>query len=57
MVMKGDAKEEKPVTESTAKVEEIRPEEDDESHSCRTFVIAKEDHTLGNALRLQERFT
>lgn len=40
-----------PLGENGVKVEEIRPEEDDNSHSCRTFVIHKEDHTLGNALR------
>lgn len=34
------------------KVEEIRPDEDDDIHSCRTFVILNEDHTLGNPLRL-----
>ena len=39
------------VSGKTVKVEEIKPEEDDLSHSCRTFVIHNEDHTLGNALR------
>ena len=39
------------VSGKTVKVEEIKPEEDDSSHSCRTFVIHNEDHTLGNALR------
>ncbi|XP_067950700.1 DNA-directed RNA polymerases I and III subunit RPAC2-like [Watersipora subatra] len=37
--------------EEKVKIEEIRPNEDDESQSCRTFVLHEEDHTLGNALR------
>ena len=41
------------VSGKTVKVEEIKPEEDDSSHSCRTFVIHNEDHTLGNALRFE----
>ena len=40
------------ITEKNVKLEEIKPEEDDASHSCRTFVIHNEDHTLGNSLRL-----
>lgn len=38
-------------TTKQIKIEEIKPEEDDDICSCRTFVIHKEDHTLGNALR------
>lgn len=51
--MKSDAKTENTadVLKEKSKIEEIRPDEDDDSQSCRTFVIRNEDHTLGNSLR------
>ena len=53
--MKGDSKVDDAVKSAAdkPKIEEIRPDEDDDSQSCRTFVIHNEDHTLGNSLRYE----
>lgn len=54
--MKDETKTSTKAESTKVKIEEIRPHEDDESKSCRTFTIHNEDHTLGNALRLYLRY-